>query len=383
MSSRKNLSQHPKRAAGPLLRISEVARRVGISSSALRAWEHLGLVAPQRTRAGIASTPNGRPSASARIFLRRARGMNPAAIVHILKRQGIVLRRRKTLALPGQRFRRLRTRRGLSSRKSPAPPACPWVFSARSSVARCAPRSPPCGASRVSIARISFVVRSRRRKSAAGAPCAEKNPGDHCRRAHGVARLGQHRHGAAPVSHKPNGGSGESYAHEGEEFLHILRGEFEIWLGGREHYRLKTGDSLYFESSTPHRWRNPGRLRNMALVGQHSPHILTGRRLNTTQRTSGTYHASHHGHRISEPTVPPKRHWVPHPSVFKGADLYSTSSTDMPRHDVRSSTGKIIRGRYMPSIVHAKVFAGAASIPRRATAALFLYCFAMAPQNSQ
>ena len=32
-----------------LLRISEVARRLGISSSALRAWEALGLVTPQRT----------------------------------------------------------------------------------------------------------------------------------------------------------------------------------------------------------------------------------------------------------------------------------------------------------------------------------------------
>ena len=58
---------------------------------------------------------------------------------------------------------------------------------------------------------------------------------------------------------KPGGGSGESYSHEGEEFLHILRGEFEIWLDRKEHYRLKPGDSLYFESSTPHRWRNPGR----------------------------------------------------------------------------------------------------------------------------
>ncbi|MCU1240873.1 MAG: transcriptional regulator, MerR family [Candidatus Acidoferrum typicum] len=58
---------------------------------------------------------------------------------------------------------------------------------------------------------------------------------------------------------KPRGGSGEPYSHEGEEFLHVFRGEFEIWLGDTEHYHLKTGDSLYFESSTPHRWRNPGR----------------------------------------------------------------------------------------------------------------------------
>src|SRR5439155_566210 len=58
---------------------------------------------------------------------------------------------------------------------------------------------------------------------------------------------------------KPGGGSGESYSHEGEEFLHVLRGDFEIWLDTKEHYHLKPGDSLYFESSTPHRWKNPGR----------------------------------------------------------------------------------------------------------------------------
>jgi len=48
-------------------------------------------------------------------------------------------------------------------------------------------------------------------------------------------------------------------AHEGEEFLHVLRGEFELWLHNEGRYHLKAGDSLYFESSTPHRWKNPGR----------------------------------------------------------------------------------------------------------------------------
>jgi mannose-6-phosphate isomerase-like protein (cupin superfamily) len=64
---------------------------------------------------------------------------------------------------------------------------------------------------------------------------------------------------------KPGGGSGESYTHEGEEFLHILRGEFEIWLNTDEHYRMKPGDSLYFQSSTPHRWRNPGKTESWLL----------------------------------------------------------------------------------------------------------------------
>ena len=51
MSRRKNsLPASVSQAAGALLRISEVAKRVGISSSALRAWEALGLVTPERSQ---------------------------------------------------------------------------------------------------------------------------------------------------------------------------------------------------------------------------------------------------------------------------------------------------------------------------------------------
>ena len=55
----------------------------------------------------------------------------------------------------------------------------------------------------------------------------------------------------------PEAGSGESYTHEGEEFLYVLRGALKISLDDEE-YVLKRGDSFYFESATPHRWRNPG-----------------------------------------------------------------------------------------------------------------------------
>ncbi|PYU77225.1 MAG: hypothetical protein DMG49_00035, partial [Acidobacteria bacterium] len=92
MSSRKNLSNASAAGKPPrALRISEVARRVGISSSALRAWETLGLVSPRRTesRYRLFTESDVRLLRRA-IFLRRARGLNPAAIVHVLKRQGVV-----------------------------------------------------------------------------------------------------------------------------------------------------------------------------------------------------------------------------------------------------------------------------------------------------
>src|SRR6201988_1836195 len=103
---------HPSQS---LLRISEVARRVKISSSALRAWEQLGLVSPQRTKSRyrLYSEADVRLLQRA-LFLRRARGLNPAAIVHVLKRQGIVTTADSNGHHLGQRFRRLRARRGLS-----------------------------------------------------------------------------------------------------------------------------------------------------------------------------------------------------------------------------------------------------------------------------
>src|ERR671939_312675 len=44
----------------------------------------------------------------------------------------------------------------------------------------------------------------------------------------------------------PDAGSGESYTHEGEEFLYVMQGELQIALDGQE-YRLKQGDSFYFD----------------------------------------------------------------------------------------------------------------------------------------
>jgi transcriptional regulator with XRE-family HTH domain len=56
----------------------------------------------------------------------------------------------------------------------------------------------------------------------------------------------------------PGAGSGDSYSHEGEEFLFILKGQLDISLEG-ERYNLRGGDSFYFQSKTQHHWRNPGK----------------------------------------------------------------------------------------------------------------------------
>jgi DNA-binding transcriptional MerR regulator/quercetin dioxygenase-like cupin family protein len=262
VSSTKNFSN----GSGKLLwqrhlRISEVARRVGISSSALRAWESLGLVAPRRTEGRYRIYTEGDVRILQRaIFLRRARGLNPAAILHVLKRQGIVPVPAEAASLPGQRFRRLRARRGLSLAQVARATSVSVGF--LSALER--------GQMRASVATLRRIARFYHTNILSFFQAAGENPR--------LVRPEQRKilqtesgvrmellawGNTAMEPHlfriKPGGGSGESYAHEGEEFLHVLRGQFEIWLNSKEHYRLKPGDSLYFESSTPHRWKNPGR----------------------------------------------------------------------------------------------------------------------------
>jgi len=57
---------------------------------------------------------------------------------------------------------------------------------------------------------------------------------------------------------EPGAGSEGGYAHEGEEFVYVLEGAFEVVLDEGERYVLRVGDSLYYPSSVVHSWRNPG-----------------------------------------------------------------------------------------------------------------------------
>src|SRR5271170_172911 len=75
----------------PYLKIGDVARLVGVSPSVIRSWEALGLTRPHRTKSRYRLYTNGdvRLLKKAR-YLRKVRGLNAAAIVQMLKREGAI-----------------------------------------------------------------------------------------------------------------------------------------------------------------------------------------------------------------------------------------------------------------------------------------------------
>ena len=258
------LSHAPRKAAlgNNYLRIGEVARIVGISPSILRTWETVGLIAPARTesRYRLYTHQDVRLLKRAQ-FLRRARGMNAPAIVHLLKTQGLLRGRRRPQAAPiGVQLRQLRLKRNLSLAAVARATSVSVGF--LSAVER--------GHMSASVATLRRIARFYNMNILALFDPAGANP-HHVRPAErkvleagpgvrmellawGNAVMEPHLFRIAPGA-----GSGEAYAHEGEEFLYLLRGQLEIALEDGETHRLAQGDSFYFESTMHHRWSNPGK----------------------------------------------------------------------------------------------------------------------------
>ncbi len=250
------------------LKIGDVARIVGISPSVIRMWESLGLARPRRTASKyrLYSQDDVRLLKRAS-FLRKVRGMNAPAIVQTLKREGLAKPARDGKAgAIGARLRQLRTKKGDSL----------------ASVAN---------AIGISVGFLSALERSQMTASVATLRKLARYYKTNILDFHDTAEANKHL--VRPEERKmleagagvrmellawgntvmephlfrvaPGAGSGESYTHVGEEFLHILKGELQIFLRDEEEYRLKTGDSFYFESAVPHKWTNPGRSETVIL----------------------------------------------------------------------------------------------------------------------
>ena len=249
------------------LKIGDVARQVGVSPSVIRSWENLGLTRPRRTdsKYRMYSAEDVKLLKRAR-FLRKVRGLNAPAIVQLLKREGkIKPAANGNAGAIGAHLRQLRSRRHLSlAEVADAVGISVGFLSALE-------RSQMSG----SVGTLRKLARfyktnilnffnasdgSGRHVRATQRKVLEAGAGVRMELlAWGNTVMEPHLFRVAPEA-----GSGDSYTHEGEEFIYVLRGELKVTLND-EDYHLKPGDSFYFESSTPHRWKNPGRKQTWVL----------------------------------------------------------------------------------------------------------------------
>ncbi len=249
------------------LKIGDVARKVGVSPSVIRSWESLGLTHPRRTQSKyrLYTADDVRLLKRAR-FLRKVRGLNAAAIVELLRREGRVPSGANgNAATIGTHLRKLRTKRRLSLAQVAKEAGISVGF--LSAMER-SQMSGSVGTLR-KLARfyrtniLDFFEASEARSRQVhpeNRKVLEAGPGVRMELlAWGNTVMEPHLFRVAPES-----GSGDSYTHEGEEFLYVLRGELAITLN-REQFLLKPGDSFYFDSATPHHWKNPGRAETWVL----------------------------------------------------------------------------------------------------------------------
>lgn len=235
-------------------RIGEVARRVGVSASALRLWERQGLVRPARSSGRYRLYSEADLTRLRRVRrMREEERVNAPGIRHILAAGPVAEQ-----AVDGSRLRVLRRERGLSLAE--AGRRSGLSSSLISGIERAA-----MGASVSALQRLTAAYGATMLELFAGnAPRGRLvRPGERAvlQVAEADVRIEQLAVGATQLEPqlfvlKAGATSDGAYAHDGEEFLFLLSGALTVWLGASERYRLSEGDALSFPSTLQHRWRN-------------------------------------------------------------------------------------------------------------------------------
>jgi DNA-binding transcriptional MerR regulator/quercetin dioxygenase-like cupin family protein len=253
------------------LTISEAARILGISPSSLRNWERIGLIRPVRSQGRYRLFSRQVLAQAKQVqYLRKVKRLNPEGILHLL-----------------HAGKNGRTRAAAAVAEPKAQSATERKIGNRLSRLRRDHKMTLTGAAReagISASFLSAVERGQARPSVAtfqklaqlyktnvvsffGEPDEGRRlvrPRDRkVLQPHTGIVIEQLAFGDTMMEVQlfrvaPRASSGGSYHHEGEECIFVLRGTLEIWLDEVERYLVQRGDSLYFESTLAHRWRNPG-----------------------------------------------------------------------------------------------------------------------------
>jgi DNA-binding transcriptional MerR regulator len=253
---------HRTSAAQPRsVTISEVARRVGISASMIRAWERMGMVRPFRAESSYRFySENDIAILHRAVYLRKYRGLNAPAILEQLGEEGYLTNTptKKDRDSIGPRLRRLRMRRKES------------LQTVASSVG-------------VSVGFLSNLERSQTTASVSTMQRLAYHYGldsilaffDRADNTHPQASVAEgidmELLAWGPIFMQPylfrlapGATSGGSYAHAGQEFVYVIGGMLTLTVDDTN-YEMSAGESLFFESNRPHSFLNPGKKETKVL----------------------------------------------------------------------------------------------------------------------
>jgi len=246
-------------------RIGDAARLLGISRSSLRNWERLGLLVPVRSQ-GLYRWYSREDLRKLRKikFLRHTKHVNPAGIAAMFRgdageSKSSQNEESKSKATIASKLSRLRREAGLTlvsvAKRTGVSPSFLSALEHGHANASIATLQKLAGLYNTNV--LSFFTersKARRLVRPSDRKILKPNPGVRMELlALGNTKMEPHLFRVAPGAT-----SGGSYDHEGEEFIFVLQGKLEIWLDEVECYFMKPGDSLYFESTQAHRWRNVG-----------------------------------------------------------------------------------------------------------------------------
>lgn len=243
-------------------RIGDVARRLGVSPSALRLWERQGLVHPTRSSSGYRLYSTSDLARLRRVQRMREQRVNAPGIRRLLIGGAAAPRPVHHHGLDGDSLRGLRLSRQMSLRQ--VSEATGLSVSFLSALERNA-----SGASVSTVQRLTRAYGTTVQKQLSGPATVQRHvrPAERATVELGTSgvRIEELARGATQLEPQlfvlaPGATSDGAYAHDGEEFLYLLSGAVTVWVGETEAYRLtEAGDALTFPSTLPHRWRNDAR----------------------------------------------------------------------------------------------------------------------------
>ncbi|WP_431324927.1 MerR family transcriptional regulator [Rhizobium sp. YTU87027] len=249
-----------------LYKVSELSVATGVPAATLRLWEQHGLIVPTRTASGYRMYSDEDFARVHQIVrLRSVQGLNLAAIKSALNELDVgpptTATEEASVPRLGFEIRRLRKQKKLTIA------ALAELVDVSTSTISTLERTSR-GAGVPLLRAVAEALGVTVTELTAGPPQATKS----------VVRTGEGRQ--LPTLGKgitiselasgprmmdcqewtlsPGAGSEGFYRHEGEEFIRVLEGSFEVEVDGLGVATLNEGDSIYFESNRAHSWRAVG-----------------------------------------------------------------------------------------------------------------------------